>query len=122
VFQRSLEFLEQNKVALVKLFTPAPYPGTRFQAEMEAAGRIVDTDWAHYDYASLLVTTTGMTHEELQRGFDATYRSFYSLPSIARRMLPLPKANRAEHAAYVLANLKSHMFLRKNPSAWGTLS
>ena len=122
VFESTLEFLEENKVALVKLFTPAPYPGTQFSEEMERAGRIVDRDWAHYDYASILISPQGMTPDELRDGFDETYRRFYSLGSIARRMLPLPRRNVAEHAAYVLANVKSHMFLRKNPSAWGTLS
>jgi radical SAM superfamily enzyme YgiQ (UPF0313 family) len=121
-FEPTLRFLERSKVSLVKLFTPAPYPGTRFHADMEKAGRIVDDDWAHYDYGSILISPQGMTPKELRDGFDATYREFYSLASIARRMLPVPGANRAEHAAYVMANLKTHLYLRKNPSAWGTLS
>ena len=63
-----------------------------------------------------------MSQEALRTGFDETYRSFYSLGSIARRMLPFPASHRAEHAAYLLANLKTHFYLRKHPSAWGTLS
>jgi radical SAM superfamily enzyme YgiQ (UPF0313 family) len=122
VFGKTLEFLQKNKVALVKLFTPAPYPGTKFHEEMTAANRIVDHDWAHYDYGSILIEPTGMTPAELRAGFDRTYQGFYSLSSIAQRMLPPPKHNRAEHAAYILANLKTHMYLRKHPSAWGTLS
>lgn len=121
-FEATLAFLERSKVSLVKLFTPAPYPGTRFHAEMERAGRIVDDDWAHYDYGSILVSPRDMTPAELRAGFDATYRAFYSLGSIARRMLPIPRTHRAEHAAYVLANLKTHAYLRQHPSAWGTLS
>jgi radical SAM superfamily enzyme YgiQ (UPF0313 family) len=122
VFARTLRFLEDNKVALVKLFTPAPYPGTLYHEEMRKKGRILDEDWSHYDYGSLLMTPTGMTPAQLRDGFDRTYQRFYSLGSIARRMLPLPRRNWAEHGAYVLANVKSHLFLRKNPSAWGTLS
>jgi radical SAM superfamily enzyme YgiQ (UPF0313 family) len=121
-FTRTLEFLTANKIALVKLFTPAPYPGTPFHDEMARKGRLLDDDWAHYDYGSLLLEPTGMTAQELRDGFDTTYRQFYSLGSIARRMLPIPRRNWAEHAAYILANVKSHMFLRKNPSAWGTIS
>ncbi len=122
VFPAVLEFLRRNHVSLVKLFTPAPYPGTPFHEEMSAAGRILDDDWSHYDYGSLLVEPTGMSQEALRTGFDETYRSFYSLGSIARRMLPFPTRHRAEHAAYLLANLKTHFYLRKHPSAWGTLS
>jgi radical SAM superfamily enzyme YgiQ (UPF0313 family) len=122
VFPRALDFLVRNRISLLKLFTPAPYPGTPYHEEMRAAGRILDDDWSHYDYGSLLVEPAGMSQDALRAGFDETYRAFYSLRSIARRMLPLPRAHRAEHAAYVLANLKTHMYLRKNPSAWGTLS
>jgi radical SAM superfamily enzyme YgiQ (UPF0313 family) len=121
-FEPTLRFLERSRVSLVKLFTPAPYPGTKFHDDMRKAGRIVDEDWAHYDYGSILLSPTGMTPDELRAGFDATYRDFYSLGSIAKRMLPVPRDNKAEHAAYVMANLKTHLYLRKNPSAWGTLS
>jgi len=122
VFPAALDFLRRNRVSLLKLFTPAPYPGTPFHEEMRAAGRVLDDDWSHYDYGSLLVAPTGMTQEALRDGFDETYRSFYSLGSIARRMLPFPGDHRAEHAAYLLANLKTHLYLRKHPSSWGTLS
>ncbi|MFI5244609.1 MAG: B12-binding domain-containing radical SAM protein [Gemmatimonadales bacterium] len=122
VFPETLDFLLENRIALLKLFTPAPYPGTRYHEQMRAAGRILDEDWSHYDYGSVLVQPTGMSCDELRTGFDAAYRDFYSLRSIARRMLPLPARNRAEHAAYLIANLKTHFYLRKHPSTWGTLS
>ena len=41
---------------------------------------------------------------------------------LARRMGHLPKRNRREHAAYLVANLKTWHFLKKQPSAWGTIS
>lgn len=122
VFDRTLRFLRANKVSLVKFFTPAPYPGTEFHEQMSAAGRLRDDDWSHYDYGSLLVEPTGMSPDQLRRGFDDAYRRFYSLGSIARRMLPPPSRNLGRHAGYVVANLKSHLFLRRTPEAWGTIS
>ncbi len=122
VFEGTLRFLEEQKVSLVKFFTPAPYPGTAYHDEMEKAGRIVSEDWSRYDYGSLLVRPEGMDAPTLREGFDRTYKAFYGLGSIARRMLPFPKANRIEHAAYIVANLKTWSFLRKQPSAWGTIS
>ncbi len=122
VFESTLRFLVEHKVSLVKLFTPAPYPGTGYHDEMKAAGRILSDDWGRYDYGSLLIEPQGMTAAELREGFDAAYKKFYGLKTIARRMLPIPKANRVEHAAYVLANLKTWSFLRRTPSAWGTIS
>jgi radical SAM superfamily enzyme YgiQ (UPF0313 family) len=122
VFDRTLSFLSRSKVSLVKFFTPAPYPGTRFHDEMKRAGRITTDDWGRYDYGSLLVRPTSMNEDELVSGFDRAYNSFYALGSIARRMLPMPGKNPIEHAAYVVANLKTWRFLKKNPHAWGTIS
>jgi radical SAM superfamily enzyme YgiQ (UPF0313 family) len=122
VFDRSVARLEEDGVSLVKLFTPAPYPGTKFHDEMQKAGRILEEDWGTYDYGSLLISPDGMTPDELRSGFDRTYKRFYGLPSIAKRMLRLPRKNPVEHAAYLVANLKTWQFLKRNPSAWGTIS
>jgi radical SAM superfamily enzyme YgiQ (UPF0313 family) len=122
VFEDTLRFLVEHKVSLVKLFTPAPYPGTPFYDEMKKEGRILSDDWGRYDYGSLLIEPKGMTRSELREGFDHAYKNFYALRTIAHRMLPIPKYNRVEHAAYVVANLKTWAFLRKTPSAWGTIS
>jgi radical SAM superfamily enzyme YgiQ (UPF0313 family) len=122
VFDRTLQWLMTRKVSLVKFFTPAPYPGTPFHDEMQAKGRILTDDWGRYDYGSLLLKPDGMSPAELRDGFDRAYKSFYSLRAIAQRMWPVPKTNRIEHAAYVVANLKTWGFLKKNPTAWGTIS
>jgi radical SAM superfamily enzyme YgiQ (UPF0313 family) len=122
VFERTLQWLVTRKVSLVKFFTPAPYPGTQFHEDMRAAGRIAVSDWGRYDYGSLLVRPQGMSERELRDGFDRAYKEFYSLRAIARRMWPVPRTNRVEHAAYVVANLKTWGFLKKNPTAWGTIS
>lgn len=122
VFERTLSFLLESKVSLVKLFTPAPYPGTEYHDKMRDEGRILSDDWGRYDYGSLLVEPRAMTPESLRAGFDRAYRSFYGLGAIARRMWPPPRTNLVEHGAYVVANLKTWQFLRKFPSAWGTIS
>jgi radical SAM superfamily enzyme YgiQ (UPF0313 family) len=122
VFDKTVERLERDGVTLVKLFTPAPYPGTPYHDQMSAAGRILEQDWGNYDYGSLLVQPDGMTPDELRDGFDRAYKRFYGLPSIAKRMLRMPRKNPVEHAAYLVANLKTWQFLKKNPSAWGTIS
>lgn len=122
VFESTLQFLIDEKVSLVKFFTPAPYPGTAYHEQMREEGRILSDDWGRYDYGSLLVDTRGMSAQELRDGFDRTYQSFYSLKTILRRMGRVPRRNAIEHAAYLIANLKTWQFLRRNPSAWGTIS
>jgi radical SAM superfamily enzyme YgiQ (UPF0313 family) len=42
IFGRTLQFLVDNKVSFLKLFTPCTYPGTKFHDDMARAGRILD--------------------------------------------------------------------------------
>ncbi|MGH7898827.1 MAG: B12-binding domain-containing radical SAM protein [Candidatus Binatia bacterium] len=121
-FERTLEFLVDNKVSFLKMFTPCPYPGTKYHAELEAEGRIVSHDLRRYDYGSPLISPLQMTADQMMDGFKHVYSSFFSLRSIAARMLPPPRGNYLETAAYAFANFKVNRFLKRNPDAWGTIS
>jgi radical SAM superfamily enzyme YgiQ (UPF0313 family) len=121
-FGRSLEFLIDNKVSFLKLFTPCPYPGTKYYDDMAAAGRILVSDWGRYDYGSPLIRPARMTPEEMMEGFRYVYSGFYSVRAIARRLLPPPRGGYLETLAYLVANLKVNRFLRANENAWATIS
>ncbi len=121
-FAATLRWLEENKIAFLKLFTPAPYPGTKFHADMLAAGRLLDGDWGHYDYGSPVVRPLHMTTEQMLDGFQYLYSGFYSVRSMLRRFVPPPRRNLLETLAMVIANAKVNGYLRRNPEAWGTIS
>lgn len=121
-FDRTLDFLIDNRISFLKLFTPCPYPGTKYYDDLKAAGRILSDDLRRYDYGSALVEPLRMTPEEMMGGFQRVYSEFYSLRSIARRLLPPPRGAFLETAAYAVANFKVNRFLRRNPTAWGTIS
>src|SRR4029077_19195897 len=63
-FAATLRWLEEKKISFLKLFTPAPYPGTKFHADMAAAGRILTGDWGRYDYGSATGGPLHMTPEQ----------------------------------------------------------
>jgi len=121
-FQRSLQFLVESQVSFLKLFTPCPYPGTKYYDDMAAAGRILVNDWGRYDYGSPLIRPAQMTCDQMMDGFKYVYEGFYSVNAIARRLLPPPKGNYLETLAYLVANLKVNRYLRANPGAWATIS
>ncbi len=121
-FQKTLQFLVDNKVTFLKLFTPCPYPGTKYYEDMERAGRILSKDWNRYDYGSPLIQPTHMSPQEMMDGFQQVYREFYSLPNIFRRMTPPPKGNYLESLFYVVANLKINRYMRRHAESWGTIS
>lgn len=121
-FGRSLEFLIQNQISFLKLFTPCPYPGTAYYDEMDKAGRILVGDWGRYDYGSPLIKPAQMSSDEMLDGFRYVYEGFYSTRAIARRLFPPPTGNYLETLAYLVANLKVNRYLRANPGAWATIS
>jgi radical SAM superfamily enzyme YgiQ (UPF0313 family) len=121
-FSRSLQFLIDNKVSFLKLFTPCPYPGTKYYDDMLRADRILIDDWGRYDYGSPLVRPAQMTAEQMMDGFKYVYEGFYSSRAIARRLFPPPAGSYLETLAYLVANLKVNRFLRTHENAWATIS
>jgi len=121
-FPRSLQFLLDNKITFLKLFTPCPYPGTKYHGEMSQAGRILIDDWARYDYGSPIIQPANMTPQQMMAGFKYVYEGFYSIPSILKRLFPPPPGNALETLAYLVANLKVNRYLKSSPNAWATIS
>ncbi len=121
-FQRSLAFLIANKIAFLKLFTPCPYPGTKYYDDMARAGRILVQDWGRYDYGSPLIRPAHMTGEQMMDGFKYVYEGFYSTRAIAKRLFPPPTGSYLETLAYLVANLKVNRYLRSHENAWATIS
>ena len=121
-FERSLRFLIDNKVSFLKLFTPCPYPGTKYYDDMQRAGRITSDDWGHYDYGSSLVRPLHMTADEMMGGFKEVYEGFYSVRAIAKRLFPPVPGNLLETLAYAVANLKVNRYLHSHENAWATIS
>ena len=121
-FRRSLEFLIDNKVSFLKLFTPCPYPGTKYYDDMAQAGRITVQDWGRYDYGSPLIRPAQMTTDEMMAGFKYVYEGFYTTRAIAKRLLPPPGGSYVETLAYLVANLKVNRYLRSHENAWATIS
>jgi radical SAM superfamily enzyme YgiQ (UPF0313 family) len=121
-FGRSLEFLVENKISFLKLFTPCPYPGTAFHDRMQREGRILIDDWGRYDYGSPIIQPAHMSTAEMMDGFSHVYEGFYSVRAIARRLFPPPPGSYLETLAYLVANLKVNRYLRTHEAAWATIS
>ena len=85
-----------------------PYPGTELYRSMDAAGRIVDRDLRKYNTSHVVFKPSGMTAEELERGYRWMYKQFYSFQNILRRF---PKS-KSQRRSYVLFNLFYRKFGR----------
>lgn len=90
VFKRTSAFARKNKLVAAQFSVLTPYPGTAVHEQLEAEGRIFERDWSYYTMSDVVFRPKGMTVDELREGQHETYRSFYSLMSIAERNLIRP--------------------------------
>jgi len=86
VFDDFLEFAERNQMEGAFLPLLTPFPGTRIYQRLKQEARLLTEDWSKYDMATVVFQPKRMTVEELQEGFWKVNRSFYSLPSMLKRI------------------------------------
>jgi radical SAM superfamily enzyme YgiQ (UPF0313 family) len=86
VFDEFMEFAEANRIEGAFLPILTPFPGTRIYQRLKQEERLLTEDWSKYDMATVVFRPKRMTIEELQEGFWKVNRSFYSVPSILKRI------------------------------------
>ena len=86
VFDEFMEFAEANRIEGAFLPILTPFPGTRIYQRVKQEERLLTEDWSKYDMATVVFRPKRMTVEELQEGFWKVNRSFYSVPSILKRI------------------------------------
>jgi radical SAM superfamily enzyme YgiQ (UPF0313 family) len=107
VFERTVEWIEANRLECATFHILTPYPGTPLFRQMEAEGRILHRNWDLYDTAHVVFAPKHMTPEELEQGYAWTYERLFSHRSIWRR--------RPHDARAVLAYLAmSYLYKRSN--------
>jgi len=92
IFPKLLRFCEDARLeaAIFPLLTP--YPGTAVRRRLEAEGRIISSNWSDYDMEHINFQPRGMTVQQLQEGYDWLNRSFYSFPSMYRRLFKMHRS------------------------------
>ncbi len=87
VFEKTLEFAKENKLAVASFGVLTPYPGTALQKRLQEENRIISYDWRLYTCGRTVFKPKNMTVEELQEGLDWCWYQFYSYSSILTRFL-----------------------------------
>jgi hypothetical protein len=87
VFEKTVDFLERNQIELAQFSVLTPLPGTRQLERMHADGRLTTMDWRHYDGVHCVFRPKQMTPDVLEAGCHWAWQSYYSIPSIVRRIL-----------------------------------
>lgn len=85
VFDRTIDWIEQNRLECATFHILTPYPGTPLFEQIESEGRILHKDWSLYDTAHVVFRPKKMTVEQLADGYETCYRRLFSHASIWRR-------------------------------------
>jgi len=91
VFSDVLRFVEKTHIEAVMFSVLTPFPGTRIYETLTREGRIMDTNWEHYDMNHVVFEPKRMTAQRLQQGFDWAYDQIYGYRSIATRLFPFTR-------------------------------
>jgi radical SAM superfamily enzyme YgiQ (UPF0313 family) len=84
VFPRTVEWAIESGITTATFHILTPYPGTALFADMEAQNRIVTRNWDLYDTRQVVYRPLQLAPEELKRGYDWAYESFYRWGSILK--------------------------------------
>ena len=85
VFERTVEWIEANRLECATFHILTPYPGTPLFQQMEAEGRLLHRNWTLYDTGHVVFRPKHMTPEQLAEGYAWCYRRLFSHASIWRR-------------------------------------
>ncbi len=91
VFSDVLRFVEKTHIDAVMFSVLTPFPGTRIYETLLKEGRIIDTNWEHYDMNHVVFQPKRMTAQRLQQGLDWAYERVYGYRSIVKRLFPFKR-------------------------------
>jgi radical SAM superfamily enzyme YgiQ (UPF0313 family) len=85
VFERTANWIEENRLECATFHILTPYPGTPLFAQMETENRLLHKDWSLYDTSHVVFRPRRMSCDQLAEGYAWCYRRLFSLGSIWRR-------------------------------------
>jgi len=92
VFERTVRFVQKNRIALPTYHILTPLPGTHLFDRFKAEGRIFDYDWSKYNSGNAVFYPKLMSPETLQEGYFWAFHETYKFRSIAARVFhPQPR-------------------------------
>lgn len=101
VFSRTVDWAVTQGITTSTFHIATPYPGTAFYDQMKSSGRMLTSNWDHFDTRHATYRPKGMTTQELHAGYHQAYQDFYSWNNIARASLFHGSAkHRLKHLAY----------------------
>ena len=93
VFRRTVDWAVASGITTATFHMLTPYPGTQLYSEMAAQERLLTDNWDLYDTRHVVYQPTGLSADELKRGYDWSYREFYEWGASSRRRRRIDRSN-----------------------------
>lgn len=85
IFDQTIDYLEENGVAIAEFFICTPYPKTPLGKRILEQGLIIDEDLNHYREPFVVFKHPTMSSQEIIDGYWRAMNRFYSVKSIIKR-------------------------------------
>jgi radical SAM superfamily enzyme YgiQ (UPF0313 family) len=85
VFQKTYDFIIENRISTPRIHILTPCPGTRLYDQFEKEGRIVSQDFGHYSGGRVVYQPLKIDPLELQKGYWDLYEKLFTWSTILRR-------------------------------------
>jgi radical SAM superfamily enzyme YgiQ (UPF0313 family) len=115
VFRRTVDWAVEVGITTATFHILTPYPGTALFTEMAGKDRIETRNWDLYDTRHVVYRPSGLSPEELKRGYDWSYEEFYRWRSI------LGAASAHESVKHQLKHFCYSAGWKKFERAWDTV-
>ena len=118
VFQKTYDFVIQNKISVPRIHILTPIPGTALYGELEAEGRILSRDFRRYSGGQIVFKPKKIDPDHLQRNYWKLYEQLFTRSAILRRMSGSPAKNGTWMRAFIFGvnlHYRNHIRQRITP-------
>jgi len=107
VFDEILDFFKNSNIDLIVPGLLLPYPNTKIYSDLAKAGRIIDTDWDHYNYMHAVYKPKRMLVEQMLKGYIRLLREISSPEMVYRKSAAFYRRNgfSKETGIYIIGNV-----------------
>jgi hypothetical protein len=95
VFDRIYDCYQKSKIDSFMLNILVPYPNTVLGHRIKEEGRIIDTNWEHYDNRHVVYRPKLMTIDQLANGYIQLTRNIYNFRNVLPESQNILKTNGA---------------------------
>ena len=85
VFKKTLEFIDNIKVNVIRPTIVTPFPGTKLFEKLDKENRILTYNWDNYDYEHVVYAPSKMSKKELYMGLAWLWKNLYTHKRILKR-------------------------------------